>query len=341
MNSIQKKDLIPELMDELEKSETAPNLLSSQDRSGTKKTRTILLRILIITAAVAVLAFIFKVDLPVTGIGHVIPSQLLPVEALEPGVIEEVYFKSGQDVQKGNVIAVMINTDLERGLEDARLKMNIVRKKLMQLDRSRNYLRLMLNNHKELHHAEIIARSELEKVRLEYTHAQQEYDIHRDEMETLRNKINYHQGALHKMKISAPIAGIILTKVENKLGTFVRKGDELCQIANMDDYLLEVPINERLIDNVVVGQAATIRFSAYPDRALSGRVVEIQHTAWEKLKKVLVKEQVINVMLQVNKKERELFPIKPGMTAYIKIHSGKIGLRWANDPVINTATYSE
>jgi multidrug resistance efflux pump len=336
MKSIQKKDLIPELMDELQKSEAPPNLLPNQDQAGTKKTRKILARILIVGAVIALLAFVFKIDLPVTGSGHVIPSQLLPLEALEPGVIEEVYFKSGQFVQKGDVIAVMINTELERGLEDARLKMNIVRKKLMQLDRSRNYLRLMLNSHQELYRDEIIARSELEKVRLEYTHAQQEYDIYRDEMETLRNKINYHQGALHKMKISAPISGIILTKVENKLGTFVRKGDELCQIANMDNYLLELPINERLIDNVVAGQVATIRFSAYPDRALSGTVIEIQHTAWEKLKKILVTEQVINVMIQIDEKERDLFPIKPGMTAYVKIHSGKISLRWANDPIRST-----
>jgi len=337
MTQIPKKTLIPELIDELESEQNIPNVIA-QDTSNEKKTKRVLLLIIVMISVFCLFSFIFKIDLPVTGVGHVIPSQLLPIEALEPGVVEEVHFKSGQDVVKGDVIVLMINSELERGLAEARLKMNIVRKKLMQLDRSRNYLRLMLNNHKELYHDEIIARSELEKVRLEYTHAQQEYDIYRDEMETLRSKINFHQEALHKMKITAPIAGMILTKVENKLGTFVRKGDEVCQIANMDNYLLELPINERVIDNVVVGERTTIRFSAYPDRALYGKVIEIQHTAWEKLKKVLVKEHVINVLIQLDKEYRDILPIKPGMTAYVKIHSGKIGLRWSANPIPNQKT---
>ena len=131
--------------------------------------------------------------------------------------------------------------------------------------------------------------------------------------------------SLKNLKIHAPISGIVLTKIENKLGTFVRKGDEICQIGNMNNYLLELPINEKYIDRVTVGHNATIRFSAFSHMPVDGTVVKVQHTAWEKLKKVLVKEQVINVYIQPNDLSS---PVKPGMTAHVKVHSGRVYFRW-------------
>jgi len=162
-------------------------------------------------------------------------------------------------------------------------------------------------------------------VKLEYTHALQEYDIYRDELEALRNKIEFYQESFNSMQIVAPISGIIMTKIENKLGTFVKKGDEIGEVANMDEYYLELAINEKYINHFTVGDKASIRFSSYPQKHVSGKVVKIQHAAWEKVKKVLVKENVINVLILP---EDTYFAVKPGMTANIKIHCGKIGFRW-------------
>jgi len=332
-----KEDLLPELMEELKREERTPDFLMEHERpKGAQKKK--LVRIVIIGALVGLFFLVVKIDRPVKGVAHVVPSQLLRIEALETGVIDEVLVKSGQQVTKGTLIAKMSNSDLSGELKELRLQRDITRKKLLQLDRRKNYLRLMLNNHKELYHDEIIARSELEKVRLEYTHAQQEYDIYQDELENLRSKLNSVQHALYQMEVDAPITGIILTKIENKLGTFARKGDELCQIANMDGFLLELPINERVIDNVSVGQEATVRFSAFPQLPIHAEVVEIQHTAWEKLKKVLVKENVLNVYIRLT--DEQLPPVKPGMTAYVKIHSGNMAFVWSNRSLPATAIAS-
>jgi len=316
-------DIIPELLDELEREPQTPNLFTQEKRhriNWRKGGRFLPVLLLVLLCVVSI-----KVDLPITGTAHVIPSQLLPVEALESGIIEAINVTSGDKVEQGKEIASLNNFQLVNEMQESKLRMEMVRKKLLQLDRRRNYLRIVVNNHEELYRDEIIARSELEKVKLDYTHALQEYQINQDEMQSLRGRINYLQEAIKNLKVNAPISGIILTKIENKLGTFVKKGDEICRIGNMDNFLLEFPINEKYIDNIEIAQEATIRFSAFAHNPVDGQVVKVEQTAWEKLKKVLVKEQVINVYIQPNDLS---IPVKPGMTAHIKIHSGRVYLRW-------------
>ncbi len=322
---IEKEDskIIPELLDELEQERHAPDLFTKNKRTGNNWK---MIRRFILLLFIIVLCFmIIKIDFPITGTAHVIPSQLLPVEALESGIIETINVKSGEKVVSGEEIASLNNYQLINEMQESKLKMEMVRKKLLQLDRNRNYLRIVVNNHEELYRDEIIARSELEKVKLDYTQALQEYQINQDEMQTLRSKINYLQEAIKNLRIIAPISGIVLTKIENKLGTFVRKGDEICQIGSMENFLMELPINEKYIDRIAIGEDATIRFSAFAHKPVRGKVIKVQHTAWEKLKKVLVKERVINVYI---KPQHVSMPVKPGMTANIKIHSGRIYLRW-------------
>jgi len=295
--SINKKNYIPELKAEINQENNIPNLITD-DTSEEKRTRG-LQRLFFLIAAIILFFVVIKIELPITGVAHVVPSQMLIVEALESGIIENVHFTSGQSVTKDDTIVTLHNYDLIRGLQESKLNRNKLRKKLLQLDRRRNYLRILVDNHEELYHDEIIARSELEKVKLDYTHSLQEYDIYKDELETLRSQIDYYQQSFDNMKIIAPISGIILTEIENKLGTFARKGDEICRVANMDDFILELPINEKYIDSIPIGTKATIRFSSYPHIPIDGTVTKIQHTAWEKLKKVLVKEYVINMYIQL------------------------------------------
>ncbi|MFH1385302.1 MAG: HlyD family efflux transporter periplasmic adaptor subunit [Candidatus Omnitrophota bacterium] len=318
-----KNTIIPELKREIDQEEKIPNIII-QDREKNSLWKP--LRLFLIPLAICLFfVAIIKIDFPVSGISQVVPSQLLTVEALESGIMENVFFASGEKVEHNEVIAMLHNYDLMRDLQETKLQINMVRKKLLQLDRKRNYLRLTVDNHTELYNNEIIARSELEKIKLEYAHELQEYDIYKDEMETLRNKTNYLQEALGHMNILAPISGILLTKIENKQGTFVKRGDIICQIGNMNDFLLELPINEKFIDNFSVGEKATIRFSAYAHKPVNGTVIKIQHTAWEKLKKVLVKENVITVII---KPDDMSLPVKPGMSAHVKIHSGHVRFRW-------------
>jgi multidrug resistance efflux pump len=319
----EKDGLIPELKHTLSAEPKAPNLLHQSGNVGRNLSR--MRRFLIAALLVAVMILAVRVDFPVTGTGHVVPSPLLTVEALENGILETIAFKSGETVNKDDVIATLANDEILRDLEDSKLKMDIVHKKLLQQDRSRNYLRIVFNTYEELYRDNVIARAELEKAKLEYTHSQQEYDIYRDEMEGLRSKINYCQKAYRNMKVVSPIAGMILTPLENKLGTFVRMGDEICEVGDMENWLLELSINEKDIHNFKVGDKVTIRFPAFPHKPVPGNVVQVQHMVREKTRKVLVTENVVSVFIEPAKRD---LAVKPQMTADVKIHCGKIRFRW-------------
>lgn len=304
--------------------EETPDILHQAD--AVKQGHRIFRRFIMILACIGLLCLFIRIDMPVTGTACIIPSQLLAVQAVEPGVIEHVHLSSGNKAEKGQLIATLGNNDLVKEKTEAKLQMNVLRKKLIQADRSRNYLRIIFNNYEELYTDTIISRSEFEKAKLDYTHSQQEYNIYQDEIQSLRAKLDYYNMALNNLKVSAPISGVILTEIENKLGTYVKQGDEICQIANMDNYLLEFPINEKFIDAVSIDTRASIHFPAFPRIRATGTITKIQHNAWEKVKKVLVIENVINVYI----KPIDLsLPVKPGMTAYVKIHSGGIHLRWS------------
>ncbi len=269
-------------------------------------------------AVAAIVLFLFPARATVTGNARVVPAVTLTLEALTIGELQEIYRKEGDRVAPGEAIARIHNGDYQSELDQSLKEVDIIGKQIEQLSQRRDHLGKMLERNASLHEEQVIAITELEQTQLEHNQTVLELEIKQKRLEALKVKIAHLQEELSHSIVRAPIAGILVGGLYNKKGKWLAKGMELCQVFDPHAMLLELPVYERDVRFVRPGQKAAARFHAFGGR-YRGQVTDIRPVAWEKLEKVWVKENVINVMIQMRDIPEGL---KPGMSANVAIYAG-------------------
>ena len=120
---------------------------------------------------------------------------------------------------------------------------------------------------------------------------------------------------LERTKIYASISGTLTTyRFEEKIGDFLEEGADVCEIANDDKVVVEMPVAEKDIDVIELGQAVKFKVRGYPTRSFRATVDEIAPVATSDgvTASILLRAYVDN-------DDRIL---KPGMTGVAKVYCG-------------------
>ena len=120
---------------------------------------------------------------------------------------------------------------------------------------------------------------------------------------------------LERTKIYASISGTLTTyRFEEKIGDFLEEGADVCEIANDDKVVVEMPVPEKDIDVIELGQAVKFKVRGYPTRRFQATVDEIAPVATSDgtTSSILLRAYVDN-------DDRIL---KPGMTGVAKVYCG-------------------
>ena len=123
---------------------------------------------------------------------------------------------------------------------------------------------------------------------------------------------------LTRSRIFAPISGILTTyRFQEKIGEFLEEGDFVCEIDDDERVVIEMPVPEKEIDTIEMGQPVKFKVRGYPHLSFRVEVTEIapvaaRGEAGNDVATILVRASVDN--------EDRL--LKPGMTGIAKIYSG-------------------
>ena len=99
-----------------------------------------------------------------------------------------------------------------------------------------------------------------------------------------------HQNDFLKMKVTAPVSGLVVIEPMYKGGGQFQQaseGDQIypgalfMRVVNLDQMVLTASLNQVDVHSIRIGQEATIRLDAYPDLELQGRVVSVGAIASE------------------------------------------------------------
>ncbi|MEM8602051.1 MAG: efflux RND transporter periplasmic adaptor subunit [Bacteroidota bacterium] len=106
---------------------------------------------------------------------------------------------------------------------------------------------------------------------------------------------------LRRTSIYAPMSGTVsqlnVEEGERVVGTAQFDGTELMRIAELDQMLLEVDINENDIVNVALADTARVEIDAYPERPFRGIVTQIANSA--RVEGAGTQEQITNFPVEV------------------------------------------
>ncbi len=257
----------------------------------------------------------------ISGIARVVPEKYCYVDAFQSGIIAHIYVDEGSPVREGDDLVEIKNLELLSELDASYKKEVILNEETRKLEEEIAWHRKALDRNMNLYNDEVIAPAEMELTRLKYNNARHELEISKQETGMLLKRREYLLKSVEMTRVKSPMDGVVVGRLKDKSASVVEKGEEICQIVDNSKFILEFPIEEKKIQYAKIGLPAVIRFYAFPERTYGGELKEIRPIFWEKEDRLIVKENVINVIIEFKGDVPK--GLRTGMSAFVNINTGK------------------
>lgn len=147
----------------------------------------------------------------------------------------------------------------------------------------------------------------------------EEIDASRAETARLEADRRYLQERIALTTVRSPADGIVTTpKLKEKRGAYVKKGDLIAEVYELDIISAETAVPENEIADVRVGQAVALKARAYPEKTFHGKVISIAPIVT--VEGGAGRER--NVIVTTELENAELL-LKPEMTGHARIYAGR------------------
>ncbi|MEM6723838.1 MAG: HlyD family efflux transporter periplasmic adaptor subunit [Bacteroidota bacterium] len=237
---------------------------------------------------------VFQESIPVTGV--VMPLKTVYIDAIEGGKVEERFVEDGAMVKKGQPILKLSNPDLL--LSSLNQEANIIAQinqirntSLLMEQQSLNLKEQALNvdyqidltdsrleRNRLLLEDNIVSRVEVEEMEDEYENLLRRRDLLRatikkdstyqelqlaqmqSSIDLMERNLEISRKSLANLTIQSPIDGQ-LSGVTLEIGELVTTGENIAQVDNLENFKIQVRIDEYYIDRVFLNQIGTFEFA--------------------------------------------------------------------------------
>ncbi len=219
------------------------------------------------------------------------------------GRVEALYFREGDEVKAGALLAKLSSDELSARLKAAQAAIAEAKANLGEIKSLLTEAQAILaQNKRDLKRFQRLYKKELvPKVRLE--EAQLAYERALAQVESLNQRVQAVKATIRRLKaqrqevlallrdteIRAPAKGVIIRKVAN-LGEVLSPGGTIALMVDLDTLYLKAYVPEKEIGRVALGQEARIYIDSFPHRFFKGRVGYIAKRAEFTPKEVQTKE---------------------------------------------------
>lgn len=227
--------------------------------------------------------------------GTVQPIQTVYLDAIEGGVVQEVFLESGTMVQQGDTILTLTNSGLQLSVlqQSSNLydQINNVRNSRLSLEQRTLQLRDQLANaksqmeilrsqyerQKRLMDQDLIAEQEFQTTKENYEYQRKRYELtnesyKKDSVQTITQlqqlneseermyqNLEAVQRILDNLAVTAPISGQLST-IELNQGQSISSGERIGQIDILDSYKVRVAIDEYHLSRIIPGLTGSFTF---------------------------------------------------------------------------------
>ncbi len=260
------------------------------------------------------------------------------------GEIIELKVEESDSVTEGQLL-VKIRPDnyisavqrVEASLNQQKANLLSAKSNLARTEATFERAKLEYDRNKTLYEQEVISTSEWELAKQNFKVAENDYKSAQASVQAAQYIVKSSQAALddakenlRKTAVLAPISGtvskLVVKQGERVVGTSNFSGTEMLRIADLNNMEVRVDVNENDIIRISLGDTAIIDVDAYTHlgKKFKGVVTQIANTAKDKasadaVTEFEVKIKILPASYNDLKKEGNLHPFKPGMTASVDI----------------------
>ncbi|WP_249067110.1 efflux RND transporter periplasmic adaptor subunit [Halalkalibaculum roseum] len=228
--------------------------------------------------------------------GTVQPIQTIYLDAIEGGVVQEVYRESGTMVEQGDTILTLSNSALQLNVlnREAQLydQINNVRNSRLNLEQNtlqlqeqlanaksqRDILESQFQRQKQLVEKNLISQQEFEETKENFEYQTRRYELtyesyKKDSVQTITQlqqlndsedrmyrSLSAVQGILDNLVVTAPTSGQLST-IELNQGQSISQGERIGQVDILDSYKIRVGIDEYHLSRISTGLSGSFDFN--------------------------------------------------------------------------------
>lgn len=201
----------------------------------------------------------------VNAIGTLVAEKGIRIQPEMPGRVTEIYFKSGQHIEKGQKLL-----QLNSSILTAEVKVAQSNLKLTSVEFKRT---------SDLYKRKAIAKAE--------------YDKALAKLETARGDLERTLAQLSQSTIVAPFTGVLgLRKVS--VGDYVNVGQPLVNLQTVDPMLVDFSLPERYISQLKAGQKFILKTDTQPAQAIEGQIIAYESLVDVTTRTILVRGRIPN-----------------------------------------------
>lgn len=281
----------------------------------------------------------------VTASGKLVPLSEVKLSSEVSGEVIELNVIEGDSVKKGDLLVVInpsiyesVVTQSEASLNQIKATRSSANASLIQARAQYNQAQTTFNRNKNLHEQKVISDEEFENFKLQLEQAssalksaQEQVNAASFNVASAEAQVKQAKDNLLKTKIYAPMNGIVsLINVklgERVVGTAQMAGTEIIRIADLDNMLVQVDVNENDVLRVHLNDTASVEVDAYLGKKFKAVVSQI---AYSSSSTSILSSQATNFVVKLQLLQSSYaelidlergvrFPFRPGMSATVDI----------------------
>lgn len=252
--------------------------------------------------------------------GPINPVNTTQVGALVSGEILKIYVDYNSEVKKGDLMAVIDQTQILAGLEEAKASLSSAKENLASAQKAYDLAKLNYERYKTLYKKNYVSKVDLEQYELAYVNAKSSLNSAQASVVRAQSSVDSAEKNLSNTKIVSPIDGVVLTRKVSE-GQTITAGfstPELFVVAqDMTKMQIEAKVSEADIVKIKAGQRAQFTLDGYVGEKFSGVVRQVR-TNYVDTSSNSSGSTSYTVIVDVDNNDLRL---KPGMTATMTIYT--------------------
>lgn len=224
----------------------------------------------------------------VKAVGTVCAARSSDLASQMMGTIVEMRVREGDRVQRGQVLAVIDETQPRAALDRASAAAAASQQQLAAANSDLALAESTLKRYQTLYDRKSVSPQEFDEVRARQQSALARRDMAQAEQAQSKAALAQAQAALDYTRIRAPFDGIITAKKADA-GSLASPGMAILTVEDARRYRLEVTVNENDLRYVRFGQSTPILIDALDNAELKGKISEIVPAADASTRSFLVK----------------------------------------------------
>lgn len=216
----------------------------------------------------------------VSGSGAIRPAREVDISSNVMGRVTRMEVQEGEEVERGRFLLEVDPQRLRSQVDQMGASLESARTQLQQTRQTLEYLRGVLDRREGEWRQGLIPRERYEAALQDVQQAERTVEMRRADIARLEAQLEQARYDLTQVIIESPIDGIVtrlnIEEGENVVtGTMNNPGTVLLTIADLSVIEAEIEVDETDVVHVEVGQPATVRVDAFPDRHYRAVVTEV------------------------------------------------------------------